>query len=115
MTISKETQDMIDSLSGRELINLLQERSNRLYDKGILPTPNQIRKKKKNENLVLLLIFILLLITFSMTNIVIIYITLISSIALFLSLIFPSQRKLFDHKRILRICDLEREMGIYFY
>ena len=123
--LSKENQDLINSMTSMELFNYLDERYRDMYAKKIIPTPSEVRAR---NNRMWLLIFIggpILGVTIVMISdmlpVLFFPILLISGLlALFSDHIpfFKSMKrrnKLFNVQRILKIADLGYEKGLSFY
>ena len=127
--LSKENQDLINSMTSMELFNYLDERCRDIYDKKILPTPSEVRAR---NNRMLLLIFIggpiggvIISIISDMSpdlfSTLFFPILLISGLLLLFSDHIPffksmkRRNKFFNSQRILKIADLEYEKGLSFY
>tara|TARA_B100000700_G_scaffold314504_1_gene401187 strand:+ start:6627 stop:7070 length:444 start_codon:yes stop_codon:yes gene_type:complete len=126
--LTKENEDLINSMTSMELFNFLDERYRDMYDKKIIPRPSEVRARNGQMLLLFFSIMILGVIAF---EIIASFPDLVASLffpilfifgflMLFLDHIpfFKSMKrrnKLFNSQRILKIADMEYEKGLSFY
>ena len=123
--LSKENQDLINSMTSMELFNYLDERYRDMYAKQIIPKPSEVRKRSLRNILLFTISIIMgiLLVEFWVLfwNTIFFPLLMIWGIFMLFSNNIPfiktmkKKNKFYDPERILKIADIEYEKGLSFY
>mgnify|MGYP001198873939 CR=1 FL=1 len=123
--LTKENEDLINSMTSMELFNFLDKRYRDMYDKKIFPKPSEVRAKNR-----LTLLQIIFSITWSVFFLISVFeiplltypLFILFGIFYILTDFIPfiqnkkkGRNKLFNTKRLLKIADIQYEKGMSFY